>query len=70
MNKELKRAFVAIKNNRVVVFDTNLKDFVTKLNELEPNSRNYMYYYRGFEKQKVLEYVNSDGEIYVLQQVV
>lgn len=70
MNKELKKAFVAIKNNRVVIFDTNLKDFINKLNELEPNSRNYMYYYREFGKKKVLEYVNSKGEVYVLQQVV
>lgn len=70
MNKELKKAFVAIKDNKVVVFDTNLKDFVTKLNTLEPESRNYMYYYREFGKMKIMEFVNPNGEVYVLQQVV
>lgn len=29
-----------------------------------------MYYYREFGKQKVLEYTNPQGEIYILQQVV
>lgn len=70
MNKELKKAFVAVKDNKVVVFDTNLKDFIKKLNEIESSSRNYMYYYREFEKKKILEYINPEGEVYNLQQIV
>ncbi len=70
MNKELKKAFCAIKDNRVVVFDTNLKEFVDKLNTVEPESRNYMFYYRFFADNKVLEFTNSKAELYVLQQIV
>lgn len=70
MNKELKKAFAAIKNNQVVVFDTNLKEFIAKFNVIEPASRNYMYYYREFEKRKEIEFINGSGEVYNLQQVV
>lgn len=70
MNKGLKKAFVAIKNNEAVVFDTNLKEFVLKLNRIEPETRNYMYYYREFEKRKMIEYVNQSGEVYNLQQIL
>jgi hypothetical protein len=70
MNKDLTRAFVAIKDNTAVIFDTNLKDFVKKLSALESKARNYDYYSRQFKTQKVVQYVNESGEIYYLQDLL
>ncbi len=54
MNKQLKAAYVGIKDNVAVVFETNLNDFVEKLKVLEPSCRNYNYYYRRFKEQTCL----------------
>lgn len=65
MLRDLKNLYVAIANGRVVVFDTNLKDFVAKLVAVEPSARNYDYYFREFKKAEVIEW---NG--YVLQKVL
>lgn len=65
MLRDLKNLYVAIANGRVVVFDTNLKDFVGKLASVEPSARNYDYYFREFKKAEVIEW---NG--YVLQKVL
>lgn len=69
MIRDLKKLYALVKNNEVIMFRTNLKDFVCELNILEPGTRNYSYYCRRFEKEKNLEYVNEKGEVYNLQQV-
>lgn len=70
MDKKIKKAYAAVKDNQVVLFDTNLKDFVCKLNKIEPESGNYMKYYRCFEKNRSTEFINSNGDVYCLQQIV
>ncbi|MGB2528555.1 hypothetical protein [Flagellimonas sp. SN16] len=54
MIRDLKALYTAVVDNEVVLFETNLKLFVEKLNKMEPSSRNYQYYYRQFQKKKLL----------------
>ncbi len=65
MNTRIKSIFVANKENRTIVCDTNLQDFVYNLQEIESEARNYQFYYRKFKKDK--EFVWND---YVLQELI
>ncbi|AWX45500.1 hypothetical protein HME9304_02520 [Flagellimonas maritima] len=69
MIRDLKQLYTAIVDNEVVFFDTNLKLFVQKLNDAEPTSRNYQYYYRGFQKTNILTFENN-GKQYFLQKLL
>lgn len=70
MIRDLKSLYVAILDNEVVFFDTNLKLFVEKLNNLESDSRNYDHYYREFKKSHNVVYKNSKGVGYHLQKLL
>ncbi len=70
MIRDLKSLYVAIKNNRVILFETNLKKFWSAFNEIEPDCRNYDYYYREFKKSNMLQYMNEKEEIYFLQKLL
>jgi len=66
MIRDLKSLYAAVLDNKVVIFDTNLKSFVQKLNDFDSNSRNYDYYYRQFKNTKFIEYQNnSDKKVYL-----
>ncbi|MDG5490539.1 hypothetical protein [Psychroserpens sp. SPM9] len=70
MIRDLKSLYAVIVENKVVVFETNLKLFVEKFNELEKESRNYDYYYRQFKKKETLEFENTNGVKYHLQKLL
>jgi len=69
MIKNLNALFIAISDNKAVVFDTNLKNMWDKLKAIEPDCRNYDYYYREFKKKSIVVYINPDDKIYVLQRL-
>ncbi len=52
---------MAIKDNEVVTFGTNLKKFVQQLNDMEISSRNYAYFYRIFRKGNLIKVKNEQG---------
>ncbi len=68
--RDLKSLYTVIVNNKVVAFDTNLKSFIEKLNDLESESRNYDYYYREFKKSHDYKFQNKDGVKYHLQKLL
>ena len=70
MLRDLTSLYVAIKNNKVIVFDTNLKAFWLKFKKIEPDCRNYDYFYREFKKSKTLQYLDKKEEIYFIQKVL
>jgi len=70
--RDLKKLYTLNRNNEVVVFATNLKDFVSSIEKLEPNNknvRNYAYYNREFKKRSIIELSGELGEQYKLQEV-
>lgn len=70
MIRDLKSLYTATIDNRVVLFDTNLKSFVESLNELEQETRNYDYYYREFKKNQLIVFQNNKGLVYHLQKLL
>lgn len=66
--KALKKLYVAIKDNEVVAFGTNLQDFVKVLNDMNISNRNYQFFYREFNKSR-FTMTDDDGSIYYLQKV-
>lgn len=69
MNKDVKYLYIAIKDNKVVCFDTNLKNFVEKFLLIEKEARNYDYFYRKFKKENLFEYNSDSGMIYIIQKL-
>jgi hypothetical protein len=70
MIRDLKSLYTAIVDNKVVLFETNLRLFVEGLNKLEPDTRNYDYYYREFKKSKHLVFLSENGLVYHLQKIL
>jgi hypothetical protein len=68
--RDLKSLYTLITDNRVVIFDTNLKSFVEKLNDFESDTRNYDYYYRELKKTQLIEFQNNSGRKYYLQKLL
>jgi hypothetical protein len=64
----LKRLFVVVKDNKVILYGTNLKDFVQDLNDMKISNRNYQYFYRKFLKGSFTENCD-DGFTYYYQQL-
>lgn len=65
----LSKLYVAIHENRVEAFATNLKDFAKALAELEPNAKPYHTLRRNFDGKTELEFKGDSGKDYRLQEV-
>jgi len=50
MNKDIKALYVAIENNEVVCFDTNLSKFHLHFSNMEPQCPSYIIFHRAFKK--------------------
>jgi len=70
MINDLSNLFTAQTDNKVIVFSTNLKDFVISLNSVAKNLKPYMFYYRAFKKTDFMEHTAADGRKFYLQKVV
>lgn len=69
MNKDVKYLYIAINANKVVCFDTNLKNFVEKFLLIEKEARNYDFFYRKFKKEDLFEYNTESKKVYALQKL-
>lgn len=69
--KALRKLYTANLDNEVVLFATNLKDFIEAFDKLEPsaNVRNYAYYRREFMKTSIIPFTVKNSKIYNLQEV-
>lgn len=68
MIRDLKNIYAAVESNRIVAFDTNLKDFLGKFGNIETELRNYQYFYRELQKNDSLELVIGD-KTYLVQRI-
>lgn len=69
MIRDLTAFYVAIKDNEVVKFGTNLTAFHNGFKELEPGVKNYEWFYRQFKKEKYFKIVIGSSE-YFIQKVI
>lgn len=66
MNKDIKRIYIAIRDNNPVAFETNLKNFWERFVLVEPEIRNYDYFYRKFKKENSFTFTSSEGKEYTI----
>lgn len=69
MIRDLKAFYVAILDNEVVCFETNLKKFVPVFAKLESSARNYDWFYRRFKASQRFT-IDIGGKAYWFQKVV
>ena len=70
MKRDLDNLYVAQEGNKVIVFGTNLKDFIISLSSVVPNLKPYMFYYRAFKKTEYMEHLHTNGKTIYLQKVL
>ena len=66
--KALATLYVAIYDEKVVAFGTNLSKFVASLSNVEPKARNRAYYDRKFKSYTWFQ-EEIDGKVYSFQEV-
>jgi hypothetical protein len=70
MIRDLKCFYVAIKNNEVICFETNLKLFIEKFKNIEPKIKSYSHYLRAFNSGENISFVNDKKETYFFQKLI
>ena len=60
--------FVAIYDNEVIVYETNLSAFYTKFKDIEPDIKSYAYYSQMFKDQNIIM-IRGYGKEYVWQKI-
>lgn len=60
MNERIKKLFSVCLDNRVVVIDTNFKDFHTQFKNLEPSAKSDRWYSDKFKEE--LEFTQTIGD--------
>lgn len=70
MNQHVTSLYLAIANDRAVLFSTNLSKFVENLKKLDPAAKSYAYYYKEFQKRDYLELKTESGVVYFLQKAL
>tara|TARA_B100001059_G_C17790381_1_gene559767 strand:- start:910 stop:1140 length:231 start_codon:yes stop_codon:yes gene_type:complete len=70
MNKRFSKFYVAILDNRVVVFNTNLANFIVELRGIEPGINSLSYYDKRFRKEEIMYYTSRLGKTYTIQKLI
>lgn len=67
MNKNIKQLFFLIKDNKVILVNSNSKVFISELPKEMEGIRSYDYYFRQFKKS---HYFNFEfNKAYILQKL-
>ena len=69
MIRDLRAFYVAIVNNEVVCYSTNLSDFVSKLRVIEPKAKSYGYYNKAFKEERIIT-MAENKRMTILQKVI
>lgn len=69
MNSHITSFFVINKDNITVAHESNLSNLIKVFSNIEPNARQYMYYYRLFKKDPQFTQT-IDGKEYHFQRLV
>lgn len=69
MIRDLKTFYVAICDNEVVCYETNLTKFVKCFKKMESEAKNYQFYNREFRANNTVTFVNKKRKVYFLQKL-
>lgn len=70
MNKDVGSMYVAIVENRVVFWETNLTKFWELIKREEPKFKGYNAFYKDYQKTDVVKFVSASDKIYIFQKVL
>jgi len=70
MIRDLKCLYVAINNNKVIHFETNLLQFVESLKVQYSETKSYSYYVKKFKCDNTITLLNDNKEVIFLQKLV
>ena len=70
MIRDLRNLYIAIMDNKVVLFETNLVKFVCKMKKIESRTKSYSYYNKKFKAEKIILLTSEFGKVYFLQKLV
>ncbi len=70
MIRDLKAFYVAINENKVVCYETNLFKFLECFKKVENDIKSYQYYRGRFKDDSIIVYVNKERKVYFLQKVI
>ncbi len=71
MIRDLKRLFVAINDNKVVCFNTNLSAFIRDFKKQRRGLKSLSFYSKEFKTKDIIVFFDEDkGEMYHLQKVL
>ncbi|SEL03547.1 hypothetical protein SAMN05661044_01798 [Olivibacter domesticus] len=68
MLQGLKALYIVILGGEAILFETNLRSFVRKFEGIEPDSRNFDYFYRRFRKERIFRLKVNEKE-YTFQKL-
>ena len=69
MNQNITKLFSCCSNNRIVVIDTNFKDFCECFRKMEPNAKSCRWFINKFKVAPEFEYEIND-KLYYFQKLV
>ena len=67
MNERIKSLFFLVKDNSVVIAESNLKDLIKNLPKEISNIRTYDYFYRQFQNSSYFQFEFNKG--YFFQKI-
>lgn len=70
MIRDLKAFYVAICENKVVHYDTNLSKFIDGFKLIEPSIKGYQYYNKEFKRNSRIVFISENDRVYFLQKVI
>jgi hypothetical protein len=71
MNSDLRKLYVAIIDNKVVCFNTNLSAFIRDFNNQHRGLKSLSFYTKEFKSKDVIVFFDEDeGKVYHLQKIL
>ena len=69
MNKQVRRLYVVVYQNKVIHASTSLADFIRTVGQLYPTTKSLSYYEKKFKTENRFEHIDNLGTKYYLQKV-
>lgn len=70
MNIRISKIYVAILDNRVIVLETNLSEFILELRTIESGINSLSYYNKLFKNNEITYFTSGAGKTYTLQKII
>ncbi len=70
MNKNIKRFYVAVKEDKVIFFESNLSEFINGIRLIIPNVKSLSFYDKAFKREDTIFHIDTFGKKVVFQKLI